>query len=69
MYRELKNAYIKTVGETDIIAIFNKDGWSVYYQKPEYPMIYAFGLPNHHHTADVMMIAEENIDDFADLFE
>lgn len=59
----------KKCGETTIGIFLDADDWEVYYKKPQYPFIYAFGLQSDHLPDDVFEIAEANIDGYTDLFD
>lgn len=40
------------------------EGWDVYYKRPEFPFVFAFGLPLVHKIDEVFDIAESNIDNY-----
>ena len=62
----------KVCGDTIImICIVDEEGeeqWEIYYKRPHYPFMFAFGLPYVYKTQEVLKIAEENIDSYADMF-
>lgn len=56
--------------DTTILVCFSEDSeWEIYYRKPQFPYIFAFGLPKHMTTTDAVEVARENVDNYADLFE
>ena len=59
----------KKCDETTIMITLDADEWEVYYKKPHYPFIYAFGLPSDHLPNDVFTIAEANTAEYSDLFD
>lgn len=67
--------YIKTnkVGDTTIMVHYSVDDetWDVYYKRPGYPFLYAFGLAYWRAdcTDDMFEIAEANIPQYEHLFE
>lgn len=68
MYKKLENAYVKEISGIEIMAIFTGNDWEIYYKKTGYPFMYAFGLPAKQHTSDVFNLAEENLDNYMDMF-
>jgi hypothetical protein len=59
----------KKHGDATIMIYLDADAWEVYYKKPGYSFIYAFGLPSDHLPDDVFEIAAANIDNYSDLFD
>jgi len=59
----------KKHGETTIMICMDADSWEVYYKKPGYPFIFAFGVPSDHLPDDVFEMAIANMDDYSDLFD
>ena len=56
-------------GLTAMIHFVPGEGWDVYYKKPGYPFVYAFGLPAVHTSAQAFDVAQLNADRFLDLFD
>ena len=59
------------VGDTTIMIMLDvNEGWEVYYRKPGYPFLFAFGFAQTYQSAaDVMRLAINGINDYQDLFE
>ena len=64
-----ENIYTKKVNETTImIHCENGEEWEVYYKKPQYPFLFAFGIVEESTLDEAFEIAEANIDEYQDLF-
>ena len=67
--------YIATIthGDIKIMAYYTKERnenlWEVYYRKPDYPFMFAFGLDAGLLSEEVLDIAIKNIDNYADMFD
>lgn len=60
-----------TIPESDVEIMLMRDydkSWEVYYRKPHYPFIYAFGLPDYEKLEMAKMIAEGCANEYMDLF-
>ena len=60
--------YTKKCGETTIVVARSDDCWDVYYTKPMFPFVFAFGLPLVHSLDEVFLVAEGNIENYTNLF-
>lgn len=56
-------------GTTIAITYWEGEGWEVYYKRPMFPLMFAFGLPAVHTAAEVFDIAAANIHQYEDMFE
>ena len=67
--------YVATTTHDDvtIMAYFTKgckhDCWEVYYRKPDFPFMFAFGLPDGYLSEEVMDIAVKNIWQYQWMFD
>ena len=58
----------KCDGTTIMVCFVEDEGWEIYYKRPMYPFMFAFGLPEVHTITEVFDIAKANIVHYEDLF-
>ena len=69
---EMKHLYYRKGkdGITDVYVFYAiHEGWEVYYKRPGFPMMFAFGLPFVHAVSDVFVIADSNINQYEEMFK
>ena len=69
MKDEGKIIITQNCGELVSMAYLGPDSWEIYYRKGNNPFVFAFGLPIEENAADVMKLAENNAENYLDLFE
>ena len=65
----VENIYTQVVGDTTIMIYCEGDEWDVYYKKPMYPFLFAFGITEEMTLDDMFELAKANIDQYQDMFD
>lgn len=62
--------YVTQHEETTVMACYVEDeAWEIYYKRPGFPFMNAFGLPTTEPIDNVFRIAIANISEYDDMFE
>ena len=65
----MESIYTITVGPVTVMAYYRyNDCWEVYYSRPDFPFLFAFGLPKNLTVDGVLKIGAANIENYTNLF-